>query len=324
MTDASSTLAFDTASLKWSDDIIEALGLDREKYPLCKNPQDISGEVTSKAASETGLLKGTPVVFGGGDQPMQAIGNGIVLPGIVSSTIGTGGQIFTPIDKPLYDKALRTHTFCNAMPGTWNIMGASLSAGLSLQWLRDNILTGTDFKTMDNEAEKLPAGSDGLIFLPYLIGERTPHMDPYARGLFFGLTLKTTRFNMARAVMEGVVYALRDSIDIFDSLGIQMKNIIASGGGAKSRLWVRMQADIFGREVKISKVAEQACMGAAITAGVGLSVYSSFESVCRDLIKYDSEVIYPDDRNTKIYNHYYNIYKSLYIRNKDLYKEISK
>lgn len=323
-TDASSTLAFDTASFKWSEDIIGALGLDNEKYPVCKNPHDISGEVTGNVAEETGLLKGTPVVCGGGDQPMQAIGNGIVIPGVVSSTIGTGGQIFTPIGKPLYDKELRTHTFCNAIPGTWNIMGASLSAGLSLQWLRDNILSGMDYKTMDNEAGKLPPGSGGLIFLPYLIGERTPHMDPYASGVFFGLTLKTNRFNMARAVMEGVTFALRESIDIFNSLGIQMKTIIASGGGAKSSLWLGMQADIFGMEVRTSKITEHACMGAAITAGVGLSVYPGFESACRDIIRHDNKIFYPDARNSVIYDYYYNVYKSLYARNKDLYEEMSK
>lgn len=321
--DASGTLAFDTVSLRWSEDIIATLGLDIEKYPPCKNSQDISGEVTGKAAEDTGLFPGTPVVCGGGDQPMQAVGNGIVIPGVISSTIGTGGQIFTLIDKPLYDKELRTHTFCNAVPGTWNIMGASLSAGLSLQWLRDNILQGMDYKTMDNEAWKLPPGSGGLIFLPYLIGERTPHMDPFARGMFFGLTLKTNRFNMIRAVMEGVVFALRESIDIFNSLNIPMKNIIASGGGAKSRLWLEMQADIFGMEVRTSKITEQACMGAAITAGVGLSIYSSFASACRELIRYDDEIIYPDVKNSDIYDYYYNIYKSLYARNKDLCKEMS-
>jgi len=322
ITDASGTLAFDTASLKWSDEIIGTLGLDMEKYPPCNAPQDPAGEVTREAASETGLMKGTPVVYGGGDQPMQAVGNGIISPGVVSSTIGTGGQIFTPVDKPLYDKELRTHTFCSALPGVWSIMGASLSAGLSLRWLRDNILSGLDFKGMDAGAEKLSPGSGGLLFLPYLIGERTPHMDPYAKGVFFGLTLETTRFHMARAVMEGAVYALRDSLGIFSSLGVQIKNVIASGGGAKSRLWVKMQADILGREVRTSKAAEQACMGAAITAGVGLSVYPSFESACGRLIKYDDEIIYPDEENMKIYDHYYNVYKSLYVKNKDLFRTV--
>lgn len=322
ITDASSTLAFNTSARKWSKKIIEALGLDLDKYPFCKNPFDIAGIVTREVSGETGLAPGIPVAFGGGDQPMQAVGNGIVSPGIVSSTIGTGGQIFTPIDKPLYDKELRTHTFCNAVPGTWNIMGASLCAGLSLKWLKENILQETDFNSMGRKAEMIPAGSEGLIFLPYLTGERTPHMDPHARGVFFGLTLKHTRAHMIRAVMEGVVFSLRDSMEIFRSLGVKMDKIIASGGGARSRLWLQIQADVFGKEVYKTNSVEQACMGAAIMAGVGTGIYPSIDEACRQLISYDSEPVLPDKEKMKTYNYYYSIFKELYFNNKNSFKKM--
>ena len=322
ITDASSTLAFDTSNRKWSEYIIKALELDIDKYPGCYNPFDLAGVVTREASQETGLACGTPVVFGGGDQPMQAVGNGVIYPGIVSSTIGTGGQVFTVIDKPLYDDELRTHTFCNAIPGTWNIMGASLCSGLSLRWLRDNILNGLDYHIIDEMASNILPGSEGLIFLPYLTGERTPHMDPYAKGIFFGLSLKHTNAHMIRAVLEGVTFSLRDSLEIFKQMGIKMDRLVASGGGARSSLWLQIQADVFGVEVYRSKATEHACMGAAIMAGVGTGVYASVQEACEHIVKYHQEPVLPNSKNMEIYNYYYGIYKEIYPRNKDLFKRI--
>lgn len=323
ITDASSTLAFETGEGKWSEELLRILGLDVEKYPLCKMPFEIAGTVTQEAARETDLKPGTKVVFGGGDQPMQAVGNGIVSPGTVSSTIGTGSIIFTPSDKPLYDKQLRMHTFSNAVPKMWSIMGATLCGGLSLRWLKDNIIRSKDYKSIDANAEIIPAGSEGLLFLPYLGGERTPHMDPYARGIFFGMTYKHTHGHMARAVMEGVAFALRDSLEIFRNLGIKTNKVIASGGGAKSPLWLQIQADIFNQEVYTTKMTEQACTGAAIMAGVGSGCYSTVQEACGQIVKHNSEPVVPDHNNAKIYDYYFDIYKELYERNKDLFRKMT-
>jgi xylulokinase len=323
ITDASSTLSFDTKKLEWSEDIIDATGLDIDKYPEVGLPYSIAGEVTGSAETETGLKKGTLVVYGGGDQPMQAVGNGIVEPGLVSSTIGTGGQIFTLAQEPIYDRKLRTHTFSNAVPNTWNILGASLCAGLSLRWLRENIIAKTRYDELDKAAELLPPGSEGLVFLPYLTGERTPHMDPHARGVFFGLSLKHNYVHMARAVMEGVVFALLDSLNIFKGLGIPMNKVIASGGGARSKLWLQMQADIFNMEVYTTKSVEQACLGAAIMAGIGCGIYSDVVQACKVAVKINDEPIVPIEDNVRKYRHFYNIFGELYSCNKHLFQQIS-
>ena len=189
---------------------------------------------------------------------MQAIGNGIIAPGQVSVTIGTGAQVFAPIASAIYDKQLRAHTFNNFQQDSWYFMGATLCGGLSLRWLRDTVLGGMPYREMDTQVEAVPRGSDGLIYLPYLSGERTPHMDPLARGMFFGLTLKHSRAHLMRAVMEGVVFSLRDCLELYEQLGQSCRRVIASGGGARSAPWLQMQADIFGKEVYTSKMLEQA------------------------------------------------------------------
>lgn len=320
-TDASATMTFDTALLKWSELLIEKLELDIKKYPVCSYSHEIAGYVTDEAAFETGLKAGTPVVCGGGDQQMQAVGNGMVQPGTICANIGTGGQISTLSDRPLYDEKGRIHTFCHAVPGMWVIMGASLCSGLSLSWLRENILCGTDYEKIDSEAARTGPGSGGLVFLPYLLGERTPHMDPHAKGMFFGITLKHTWSHIARAVMEGVAFSLRDSLEIFRDMGITPDKIIASGGGAKSALWAQIQADIFKSEIYISKFDEQACLGAAITAGVGISVYGSIQEGCRQTVRFRDERYHPESNNFKAYDMNYDIYKELYINNKGLFKK---
>lgn len=323
ITDASSTLAFDTAHLCWCEELLDALNLDKNKYPPVGNPCDLGGNVTAEAQRETGLKKGTSVTLGGGDQPMQAIGNGIVETGTVSCTIGTGGQLFTPIHTPTHDPQLRTHTFCHAVPGTWNIMGATLNAGLSLKWLNRNVLPELNFKQLDEGAIGIKAGSESLLFLPYLTGERTPHFDSSASASFFGLTLRHDRFHMARAVMEGVVFALRDSLEIFKSLGLAADHVIASGGGAQSKLWLQIQADIFGCEVYTTQSTEQACTGAAITAGVGCGIYSSIPQACKAIIKTSDRPVVPNPENVKIYEALYPIFQELYQTNKSLMRRIA-
>jgi len=318
ITDASSTLLFDTANLKWNQKLVEMLELNPEVLPECFTPYTLAGYVTSACASETGLFEGTPIVFGAGDQPSQALGNGITKPGIVSVTIGTGGQVFTPVNSPIYDSKLRTHTFCHVVPNTWNIMGATLSAGLSMKWLKDKILNTNSFDEMTQLAEKVPPGSEGLIFLPYLTGERTPHMDSLAKGMFFGLTLKHSKSAMIRAVMEGVVFSLKDCMDIFTDMELKMDRIISSGGGAKSKIWKQIMADVLGFDVYTSSVIEQASMGAAMLAGLGTGWFSSVEESTNKLVSLQEEIIKPNPANHEIYMKNFELYKNLYTSTRHL------
>lgn len=318
-TDASSSLAFNVAKRKWATDFIHQLGLKDTLFPPCFEPFDVAGGVTERVARETGLKKGTPVVFGAGDQFMQAVGNGLISPGLVSSNIGTGGQLAVMVNRPAYDQKLRTNTFCHIKPNTWNIQGSSLNAGLSLEWLKSNILKEKEVQTLENMAEKVAPGSEGLVFLPYLTGERTPHLNPNAEGIFFGLTLRTTDAHMVRAVMEGVIYALKDSLELIEALGIQPSKLVASGGGSKSRLWRQMQADLFDKPVYTTKTTEEASVGAAITAGVGVGLYSSVEEACSQLISFHSEVFEPIKQNQRVYLERYALFKELYKRNEDLF-----
>jgi len=319
ITDASSTLLFDTANLQWNHELVKILELNPKVLPECSTPSMISGYITSACASETGLTEGTPVVFGSGDQPAQALGNGIIKPGTVSVTVGTGGQVFTPVNTPIYDSGLRTHTFCHVMPNTWNIMGATLSAGLSMKWLKDKILQASSYDEMSMLAENVPPGSEGLIYLPYLTGERTPHMNSLAKGMFFGLTLNHNKSNMIRAVMEGVVFSLKDCVDIFSNMGLQFDRIISSGGGARSNTWKQIIADVFGLDVYTSSVVEQASLGAAILAGLGTGWYSSAEQACCSLVSLQEEIIRPNPKTHDIYMNNLKIYRKLYQSNKEFF-----
>ena len=314
VTDASSTLLLDIKRRCWSEELLDILNFPLKILPEeVHESQEVAGYLLAEVARNTGLLEGIPVVYGGGDQSMQAVGNGVIRPGILSSTVGTGGQLFITIDKFTYDPKLRIHTFCHAIPYNYHLQGAILSAGLSLKWLRENILhTPDSYPMFDEEAEKIRAGSEGIIFLPYLLGERSPYMNPQARGVFFGLSLKHHRAHLIRAVMEGVVFALRDCLEVFEELGIKIEQIIASGGGAKSGVWRQMQADIFNKEISMTQSIEQAAMGAAILAGVGVGLYKDVEDGCKKVVKLKEEKIKPIPENVDIYNQQFKIYQSLY------------
>lgn len=318
-TDASGTSAYDTASLHWSEQLITAVGIDQKKFPPVGNPWGIAGYVTLQAESETCFKSGTPVVYGGADQAMQAIGNGIIEPGDISCTIGTGGQVLTTIDQPLYDRKLRTHTYAHAVPDRWYLMGATMSAGLSLKWLASQVLNNHDYKALDLRAKEISAGSNGLLFLPYLTGDRTPHMDPHASGMFIGLKLDHTDAHLIRAVLEGVCYSLRDGVEIIRSLGVDLKRIIISGGGAKSALWSQILADILNRDVYINTTEEQACVGAAIMAGVGVKLYDTVEQGCKMVVKLHENPIRPNPDNHAIYDRQYAVYSRLYEHNRELF-----
>lgn len=321
--DAASTTAFDNIHMRWSSEFLEALGIDVDKFPPCSASTEILGPVTPEAAARTGLSEKTLVTNGGSDQCMQAIGNGIVTDGIFSSNIGTGGQVSAGMAKPFYDRQFRTSTFAHALPGRWTVMGAVLSAGASMKWLATKVLEMDDFSSVDSLAGQTPAGSGGLVFLPYLAGERTPHFDPTARALFCGLTLSHDRRNMLRAVMEGVSFALKDSFEIIIGLGVECTRMIASGGGANSPLWLQIQADVFEREIARSLNNEQACLGAAITAGVATGVYKDFASACAGLVKFDGKTYQPIEANVKIYRELYPQYQKLYRDNRDSFAKLT-
>lgn len=312
ITDASSTLVFDTSARRWSKRIIESLGLDESHFPGLSEPLSVVGGVTAEAATETGLASGTPVIAGGSDQPMQAIGNGVIAPGTISVTTGTGGQLFTVVERPVFNPALNTHTFCNVLPGTWYVMAATLSAGLSLSWFAASIAHMQGFETLTAEAAAVSPGSEGLFFLPYLAGERAPHFDPEARALFYGLTLRHGRAHMTRAIMEGVAYSYRDCLSILENLGIRTHRIIASGGGARSPLWLQIQSDILRREIHTTGAAEQASFGAAVAAGVGVGMFADISGACALLLRGEEQVTYPDPERSKVYEKCYPIYRDLY------------
>jgi xylulokinase len=277
--------------------------------------------VTARAAEATGLPVDLPVVGGGGDQAAQAVGSGIVRSGLVSATIGTSGVVFAHTDDLRAEPQGRLHAFCHAVPGKWHVMGVMLSAGGSLRWFRDALgqseksvaeLLGRDpYELLVDEARCAPPGSEGLVFLPYLTGERTPHPDPNARGAFVGLTLRHTKAHLTRAVLEGVAFGLRDSLELLQELGQPVKQVRVSGGGARSALWQQILADVFGVELVTVNVTEGAAYGAALLAGVGAQVYPNVEAACERIIRITQRVE-PIPENVARYAECYALYRSLY------------
>ena len=316
-TDASGTLAFDTKNKKWSDEIIGKLGINSDLFPVCKESYDFAGCVIKKVEEETGLKAGTMVIAGCADQPAQLLGNGIIKSGRVSIIIGTGGQGLTVAKKPIFDPKFRTNTFCNIR--AWYVMGAILGAGMSLEWLKKNIVKDFDYSDFDKIISDTPAGSEGLIFLPYIIGERTPHLNPNAKGIFYGLTLRHDYKSMVRAVAEGTSFAFRDCMEIFKEMNLDTEKIIVSGGGTRRRSWIQILADILGKEIYMSKINENACIGAAMLASIGSGYFPSMEEACSAFIKNVDDIVKPNKKNIELYNNSYGIFKELYITNKSLF-----
>ena len=311
--DAAATALFDIRSGKWSETILEKTELPAEIFPPIVPSSAIVGELTNTAANELGLQAGIPVIAGCADQPAQAIGNGLITPGKASVTIGSGGQVFVPLEK-ITQTDPRLHVFNHAVPQRWYSLGAILSAGLSLRWLRD--VTGLQgnpdaYRILSQEAGQVAAGSDGLLFLPYLSGERTPHMNPHAKGDFFGLSYHHTRGHLARAVMEGVTFALKQALDISLELGGQVDSVIASGGGAESAVWRQTMADVFGLPLYQSHLTEQAAVGAALLAGVGAGVYANFDEACQPFTHY-GRITEPDNTHQTVYQERYEQFLRLY------------
>ncbi|MEA3510425.1 MAG: xylulokinase [Actinomycetota bacterium] len=306
---ASGTLLFDLERRDWSDEIIESLGLPRDWFPQTFEGIDITGYLTDEAASLTGLRPGTPVVGGAGDQAANGVGTGAVEPGTVAVSLGTSGVVFAATDRPVIDPDARLHSFCHAVPGLWHQMGVMLSAAGSLRWFRDTIGSDVSFAELSLEAGGIAPGSDGLLFLPYLTGERTPHPDPEARGAFVGLTVRHTRAHLTRAVMEGVAFGLRDSLEIIRQQS-DVGEIRVAGGGAASPVWLQILADVFGAEVRTVDVLESAAFGAALLAMVGDGTYETVGDAVAATIRTGEE--YQPGSSAARYDEMYETYRSLY------------
>jgi xylulokinase len=309
MQEASGTLLLDVTNRRWSADMCELAGIPMAWLPRLFEGPEICAEINEAGAGVTGLAVGTPVAAGAGDQGAGAVGMGILAPGSVSATIGTSGVVFAATDAPTKDRLGRLHTFCHAAPGVWHVMGVTNGAGLSLRWLRDTFAAGTSYDELSAEAAKVPAGSDGMLWAPYLFGERTPHLDANARAAFVGITASHTRGHFVRAVMEGVAYSLKDTFSLFAELGIPVRSIRLGGGGARGKLWRQIQADVYGQPVELLEAEEGGAFGAALLAGVGVGAWPSVEAACAATVRV-AEVIEP--KNAEVMAAGYEEYRRVY------------
>jgi xylulokinase len=302
VSDASGTGLFNVAQRRWAFDLADKAGVARDLLPSVFESSEVTGKIHARAAVATGLAEGTPVVAGGGDQAASAVGNGIVEPGIVSCTIGTSGVVFGHLKEPAYDPEGRIHTFCHAVAGAWHTMGVTQAAGLSLQWFRNQFAPGATYDDLTQEAAG--ADAEGLFWLPYLMGERTPHLDAYARGGWIGVTAKHTRADLIRALIEGVSFSLKDCLELVSSLGVQIESVRVSGGGAKSAFWRQMLADIFNKRIVSLETQEGSAYGAALLAMPG-----PVQETCRRVIR---EVGSVEPVDVAHYAQKHAVYQSLY------------
>ena len=310
--DGAGTVLFDLKARDWSREVLEALGIDVAWMPTTFEGPQFTGCVSEEAASLTGLRAGTPVAAGGGDQAAQAVGVGAVEVGIVGLTVGTSGVVFATTPSAMIEVEGRLHAFCHAVPGLWHFMGVMLSAAGSLQWYRDTLAPNASFDDLLKEAESVPAGSEGLQFLPYLSGERTPYPDPLARGAFIGLTLRHGRAHMTRAVLEGVSFGLKDSFQLIQNAGLgAITQVRASGGGTKGALWRQILASVLEAELVTVNTTEGAAYGAALLAGVGTGAWTDVASACTSCITIKQNT-QPDDSQVDAYRKAYPIYQALY------------
>ncbi|MEP7038884.1 MAG: xylulokinase [Acidobacteriota bacterium] len=311
VSDASGTLLLDVQSRKWSTELLAAVEMSENLLPKLYESAEITGTISAECAAETGLKEGTKVVAGAGDNAAGAIGIGIVSVGAVSATIGTSGVVFAVTDKPSIDLQGRIHTFCHAVPNRWHVTGVTQAAGLSFRWFRDNFAAGESYDDLVESAKKIPVGADGLIWTPYLMGERTPHIDSSVRASLIGLTASHTKAHVVRAILEGVAFSLRDAIEIFKDLNIPIENIRLGGGGATSPLWRQIQADVYGQKVEIVEAEEGAAYGAALLAGVGAGAWKTIDEACEKTIR-TAEKIEPNEKSVGILNNQYKAFQKVY------------
>ncbi len=332
VSDASGMQLLDVPNRCWSDELLDILDIDKSMLAKVYESCEVTGHVHDAAAALTGLSAATLVVGGAGDNAAAAVGTGVVEDGKAFTTIGTSGVVFAHTDNLAIDPQGRVHTFCCAVPGAWHVMGVMQAAGLSLKWFRDNFcaaekeaaaLMGEDAYNLTNkQAAQSPIGANRLIYAPYLMGERTPHLDADCRGMFFGLSAMHTRRDLLRAVMEGVTYGLKDSLTVLDGMGVKPAEMLACGGGGKSPLWRQMLADVFQMPVATTVNTEGPALGVAILAGVGAGLYESVPAACRAMI-HNNPAQEPIAENVPEYAKVYEIYKKLYAANKDLFKELA-
>ena len=326
MADASGTLLLDVTNRRWSAEVLNKTGIKENLLPALFESPQVCGKISAAGAEATELRVGTPVVAGAGDQAAGAVGMGIARAGAVSATIGTSGVVFASTDRPAMDPQGRLHTFCHAIPGRWHVMGVTQAAGLSLRWYRDQFGAaspglqkpgvqkndGRDpYDVFAEEAGTVPAGSEGAFWVPYLMGERTPHLDPNARAALVGLTASHTRAHVIRAILEGVAYSLKDSFTIFDEMKFPVTSIRLGGGGARSPLWRQIQADVYGRGVEIVAAEEGAAYGAAILAGTGAGGWSSVEQACDAIVKVAKRIA-PNPQDSATMQNAYRTYRKIY------------
>ena len=321
VSDASGMLLLDIRKRAWSDEVLRKLDVERALLADCYESAEVSAQVSAGVAKELGIPAGTPIVGGGGDQAAGAVGNGIVRSGVISTTIGTSGVVFAFSDQVATDPRGRLHTFCHAVPGKWHVMGVVLSAGGSLQWYRNHMAEmekaqaqkqGIDpYDILCAEAAQAPAGCEGLLFLPYLTGERTPHANPNARGALVGLTPRHGKNEIIRSIMEGITYAMKDSLEIIHAMGIEVNEIRLSGGGAKSEFWRQMQADVYERPVCTINASEGPAYGVALLAGVGTGVWDNVEQACSQAISIVDRYRV-NRKQSRIYQEFYPVFQSLY------------
>ncbi len=331
VSDAAGTLYFDVKNRRWSKELLTKLGIPVIWFPQVVESQQVCGHLTPVAAKQLGLKAGTPVVGGGADNTCGAVGNGIIKAGDVMASLGTSGVFFAHSDQVKVDPGLRVHSFCHSVPKKWYLMGVMLSAGMSLRWYRDTLgLTekelgkkaGKDpYNILSGEAQKVPAGSEGLLFLPYLMGERTPHKDAHARAAFVGASARHGRAHFARAVFEGITFGMRDSLEIFRELKVPIRRVVATGGGAVNPFWRQLQADIYGEEVVTVNRQEGPAFGAAILAMVGSKLYPSVAAACSKLIRVVTRTS-PNPTQAKVYDGWYPEFRKLYPALRDSFRSI--
>ena len=309
--EASGTLLLDVTHRRWSSEVAAIAGIDTAWLPQLFESPEVCAHISAEASAATGLVAGTPVVAGAGDQGAGAVGMGILQPGAVSATIGTSGVVFAATAAPTKDPLGRLHTFCHAVPGRWHVMGVTQAGGLSLRWLRDVMAPGASYDLLTADAAQVPAGSEGLLWAPYLLGERTPHLDSQATAAFYGITASHRRGHLVRAVLEGVAYSLKDTFSLFAELGIPVQGVRLGGGGARGPLWRAIQSDIYGYTCDVLVAEEGAAFGAALLAGVGASAWPDTDAACATAI-HVAEQIAPDPATAQSYTDGYRVYRRLY------------
>ena len=310
--DASSTLLFDPHQRSWCRPLLQEIGLSYDYLPPISESASISGGLLPEIASACGLLEGTPVIFGGSDVSLQALGQGIIDPGTVSCTIGTGGQIFAPISQPVHDPELRLHLFCHAIPERWHLESAILSAGLALRWLRDRFWMDQSYASLADSAQKAEAATQGIFFLPYLAGERTPIMDSSARAAFLGLSYEHGQAHIVRAVMEGVVFAMRQGLELMHSLGVSNEHLIATGASIRHPLWLQLQANIYNCPIYPASTPQATGVGAALLAGIGSGVFKDYQTAIHILAPTLNQSILPEPARVDSYEKAYRTYCEIY------------